>query len=177
MEEEYKGEKRMGRPRKYPYLQNKRDPNRKKMREIMDLSGWTKEQKEARRLELALAFSKKEGEKQRRLRPIRESDMRLKSKKEKDEFRKYINPLNKQRLDAILNDEEKMWEIFGDRGDFTTAEINEMRKENREKNKGNWISDKEIEEAMNRIYGGYGGGIEEDEEDGEYHNPYGELPY
>lgn len=168
-------ESRMGRPRKY-FMDNSKDPDRRKMREMADLSGWTKEQKDDRRRQRAALASKLAGEKQRELRPIRQSDARLKSEKEKREFRKWINVINKERLDNILKDPDKMWEIFGSRGDWTTKEIKEFKAEKR--SVGEWVSDKDVQNAMDRIYGGKNIPYEDEEENSdEYENPYGELPY
>lgn len=168
-------ESRMGRPRKY-FMDNSKDPDRRKMREIKDLSGWTKEQKDERRRERAALASKLAGEKQRELKPIRQSDARLKTEKEKIEFRKWINVINKERLDNILKDPDKMWEIFGSRGDWSTKEIKEFKAEKR--SVGEWVTDKDVQNAMERIYGGKNIPYEDEEENSdEYENPYGELPY
>lgn len=169
--EEYKQGKG-GRPRKYYATHKGRDPQRRKMRELADLSGWTPEQKEERRKELAKQYTEKVRLKHLKQKDIRESTKTLKTLKERKEFRAYINKLNKERLDAILSDKELMWQIFGDRIDLTTEELEEIRekkKDNRE-----YITDEEVQRVMGEIYGGYAPQIIEEE--GEYQNPYGELP-
>lgn len=172
-----------GRPRKYgtslSYKKNHRDPDRRKMREIQSLKGWTQEEKDIRRREIANIASKKEAEKQKSLKHLREGVTVLKSKKEFIEFREMINKRNREQLDRIFNDPELMWEIFGDRLDFSYTEIRNMRKE-LAGGGGDWVSDKEVERAMEIIYGGKEGKIldedEEDDEDKIFSNPYGELP-
>ena len=109
-----------------------------------------------------------EKEKHKRLGERREGAVRITTKREYKEFRAYINKLNRERLDAILADPEKVWEIFGDRDDITTAQYDVLRakkKENKE-----YISDAEVQKTMEIIYGGYAGQIVE--EDKEYKNPY-----
>ena len=158
-----------GRPRKYEFGRNKsRDPNRRKMREIVRTKDMSVEEREAHTKGKYQKYLKAEAEKHKRLGERREGAVRITTKREYKEFRAYINKLNKERLDEILNDSEKMWEIFGDRDDITGSQLDEMRakkKQNKE-----YISDAEVQKTMEIIYGGYAGQILE--EDKEYKNPY-----
>lgn len=166
---------KMGRPRGSLYGRNKsRDPNRRKiMEKAPSLSHLTAEERLEYKAKQRKEYYKKLKSEDERLGYLQEGIERLKTDEEKNEFRAYINKKNKKRLEEILSDSELMWQIFADREDITTVEVKMIREKNKE-NK-DYVTDKEVDEAMNRIYGGYAPQIIE-EEDREWKNPYGELP-
>jgi len=87
------------------------------------------------------------------------------------DFQKEIRERNVKRFDEILRD-EAIWARINESSDEWT--IKRDRQE-RKKNKGVYVSDKEMQRANDIIYGGMSGRIiEDDEEPSEYTNPYEE---
>jgi len=167
----------MARPRGQFYKMDKRNnPDRRKITEKGEsLAHLTPEERKQHTKDWQAKYALKIKDDEKRLEAYREPITLLKTMKEKDEFRKYINEKNKKRLTEILNDSELMWQIFADRVDITAGEIKEMRQKKKEK-KG-YVTDKEVEKAMEAIYGGYKLkgtilGDDEEDEDEDYVNPY-----
>ncbi len=125
----------MARPRGQFYKLDKRNnPERRKITEKgVSLAGFTDEQKKQHLLDWQAQYTIKKRDEEKRLEPYREPITLLKTMKERDEFRKYVNIKNKQRLTEILNDSELMWKIFADRIDVGTGEVKEMQRKAKKK--------------------------------------------
>ena len=101
---------------------------------------------------------------------IGDEDNILKTKKERKQFKEFVREKNTKRFDEILNSEE-IWERVNSSSDEW------LEKEARKKRKkrlggGKYINEKDIDRAMNIIYGGMKGEIIEEPKEEEYQNPY-----
>lgn len=171
--EDYK-ESKGGRPRKYSIQKNKsRIEGRKKIRAHQPVSrkNMSEEELQAHINAVAKRGREKEYAEDERLKIYKEDITRLLTKREKIEFRKYINEKNKKRLDEIFADKEAMERIFADRDDIGFYEIQMERK--KKNSGGKWITADEIRKAEREIWGGEVFG---EEIKSVYKNPYGELP-
>jgi len=156
-----------------PTRHKKRDPNRKPItKPAVSLKGLTEEQKREHIKALSKEYTNRRNEEEKALEYLKEPPILLNRDGEPyDDFIKRVREKNKRRLDEILNDPEAMWRIFADRDDIRTIEV-AMLREKAKQNKS-YITDKEVDEVMNEIYGGIKRKKKyEDEEDEEYTNPY-----
>ena len=108
----------------------------------------------------------------KRLESVRCEDGNWKTltKVERREFKTEIREINQKRFDTILNDDET-WERINSSSDEWMERT--ARKERRKRN-GNYVNDKEVQRAVDIIYGGMTGSIIEEEIEDKYENPYDE---
>jgi hypothetical protein len=166
---------KMGRPKENLWGKNKsRDPNRRRIVETQsrNLKGLSKEEIDKYKSEQHKEYLERVKEYEKGLEYLKEppTSLRVSGEKWEDYYPK-IKEKNKRRLDEILSDEEIMWRVFADRDDITTKQMNELLDKKREKK--TYISDKEVDEVMNEIWGGIKRiHKEEEEENSEFKNPY-----
>jgi hypothetical protein len=161
-----------GRPFENGWGKNKsRDPNRRRIQTKTDLSGLTAEEKKAHIKAESKKYTQRIKEEEKRLEYLKEPAILLTRDSEPyDVFLKRVKKKNSDRLTEILNDPELVWKIFADRDDITTVELYELREKKKEKKK--YITNNEIDEIMNEIYGGIKRKKVYEEDEEEYHNPY-----
>lgn len=92
------------------------------------------------------------------------------TKREWKEFRKEVREKNTKRFDEIFND-EPLWKSLN-----TSSELWRIKKDrqNRKKKNGEYVNDKDVQRAVDVIYGGIKGDIIIIEEENDYENPYDE---
>jgi hypothetical protein len=166
-----------GRPN-LPWGKNKsRDPNRRKITEMPKniLKGLTEEEKNKYRSDKHKEYLEKTKDDDKRLEYLKESPILLsRSTEPYDEFLKRVKKKNSDRLTEILNDSELMWRVFADRDDLTTKQKDVMMNKNKERKK--YITNDEVAQLENYIYGsGKEPKWKDEEENEEYHNPYDEA--
>lgn len=168
----------MARPKLHSSLPTKnksRDPNRRKISKTpANLKGLTEEEKYLHKRKQQMENYWKVKEHEKSLEKYKEpSILWSKGPETFEEFRKRVNENNKRRLDEIFADAELMWRIFADRDDMGTVQAHMLREKAKEKKK--YVTDKDVDEVMNEIYGGVPRKkkrYDDEDEDTEYENPY-----